>query len=282
MTRLPEIEYRILVALEAGKALTVADTVKQTETDQSLVMAGATLLAQRGLVEVSEESQEEFSLTPEGQLMFRVGGLGLPEREALEMLAQTGSPHNMASLPKLLGKSDIRSEIKWLSKRGWAVVRSGELTITGAGEAARGNETEDERLMKHLCEHGLSATDSDLRKAGIDVATARPLLKGRDELVRVKTRVTRRLSLTESGASLKAGGIEKAGEVTQLEPWMLASHDAVETASSLIKAGLFRKYDPNLPVAPRYPDYLFDPTRKDAIIAFNALKEIQQFVQQKF
>ena len=35
-------------------------------------------------------------------------------------------------------------------------------------------------------------------------------------------------------------------------------------------------------VAPRYPDYLFDPTRKDAIIAFNALKEIQQFVQQKF
>ncbi|MEI6898800.1 MAG: HEPN domain-containing protein [Bacteroidota bacterium] len=35
-------------------------------------------------------------------------------------------------------------------------------------------------------------------------------------------------------------------------------------------------------VAPRYPDYLFDPTRKDAMTAFNALKEIQQFVQQKF
>ena len=32
-------------------------------------------------------------------------------------------------------------------------------------------------------------------------------------------------------------------------------------------------------VAPRYPDYLFDPTRQDAIIAYNALKEVQQFVQ---
>jgi predicted transcriptional regulator len=112
VTRLPEIEYRILAALEAGKSLMVADIVKQTGTDQSLVMAGATLLAQRGLVEVSEESQEEFSLTPEGQLMTG----RLPEREALEMLAQSGGQFSMASLPGLLNKRDIRSEIKWLCK----------------------------------------------------------------------------------------------------------------------------------------------------------------------
>jgi len=43
MTRLPEIEYRILAALEAGKEISVADIVKQAGVDQSLVMAGATL-----------------------------------------------------------------------------------------------------------------------------------------------------------------------------------------------------------------------------------------------
>ncbi len=36
MTRLPEIEYHILAALEAGKARPVADIVKQTGADQSL------------------------------------------------------------------------------------------------------------------------------------------------------------------------------------------------------------------------------------------------------
>ena len=47
MTRLPELEYRILAALEPGKVVAVADIVEQTGTDQSLVMAGATMLAQR-------------------------------------------------------------------------------------------------------------------------------------------------------------------------------------------------------------------------------------------
>jgi HEPN domain-containing protein len=35
-------------------------------------------------------------------------------------------------------------------------------------------------------------------------------------------------------------------------------------------------------VAPRYPDYLFDPTKKDALMAVKALNDIKYFILQKF
>ena len=132
MVRLPEIEYRILAALEAGKALAVVEIVKQTSADQSLVMAGATLLAQRGLVTIAEESQEELSLTDEG----KAAAAGFPERKALAALKAAGGAANLAELPRLVGKEDVRAEIKWLMRKGWCTRDAGVLAVNDAGEAA--------------------------------------------------------------------------------------------------------------------------------------------------
>jgi phenylalanyl-tRNA synthetase alpha chain len=57
--------------------------------------------------------------------------------------------------------------------------------------------------------------------------------------------VSRKLSLTDAGAALKAGGIEQAIEVNQLTPEILASGKWREAT--------FRKYDPGLATAPKYP-----------------------------
>jgi len=240
MVRLPEIEYRILAVLEAGEALAVAEIVKKTGTDQSLVMAGATLLAQRGLVTIAEESQEEFALTDEGKAAVS----GFPERKALAALKAAGGAVNFSELPKLLSKDDVRAEIKWLTRKGWCTRDAGVLAVSTTGEVALNTEGADESFVAKLAELG-QATESELASAGVDVKTALDLLKGRNELLKRKKRVSRKLSLTETGAALKAGGIEPAVEVNQLTPEILASGKWRDV--------VFRKYDPGLATAPKYP-----------------------------
>ncbi len=240
MVRLPEIEYRILAALEAGKALAVAEVVKQTGTDQSLVMAGATLLAQRGLVIISEESQEEFSLTDDG----RAAAAGFPERKALAVLKAAGGAANLSELPRLLGKDDVRAEIKWLTRKGWCTRDAGVLALSDKGEAALSEKGADELLVEKLVERG-QATETELAEAGTDARVALELLKGRNELLKRKKRVSRKLSLTDAGVALKAGGIEPAIEVNQLTPELLSTGRWREV--------VFRKYDPGLATSPKYP-----------------------------
>ena len=240
MVRLPEIEYRILAALEAGKALAVVEIVKQTSADQSLVMAGATLLVQRGLVTIAEESQEEFSLTDEG----KAAAAGFPERKALAALKAAGGAANLAELPRLVGKEDVRAEIKWLMRKGWCTRDAGVLAVNDTGEAALKAKGADELLVEKLAGLG-QASEPELAAAGVDVRAAMELLKGRNELLKRKKRVSRKLSLTEAGAALKAGGIEAAVEVNQLTPELLASGKWRDV--------MFRKYNPALETAPKYP-----------------------------
>jgi len=240
MTRLPELEYRILAALEPGKAVTVAHIVQQTGTDQSLVMAGATLLAQRGLVTIREDSLDEFSLTGEG----REAAMGFPERKALAALKAAGGAAGFAELPKLLGKDDVRAEVKWLTKKGWCTREAGVLAVSARGEAALAAKGADEVLLEKLAELG-QAAESELAGAGVDVKAALELLKGRNELLKRKRRVSRELSLTEAGAALKDNGIEPVIEVNQLTPELLAS--------GKWRKVVFRKYDPGPAAAPKYP-----------------------------
>ncbi len=240
MIRLPEIEYRVLAALEAGKALAVTEIVTKTGADQSLVMAGATLLAQRGLATIDEESQEEFSLSDDGM----AAAVGFPERKALVTLKAAGGSVNISELPTLLGKDDVRSEIKWLMRKGWCTRDTAVLAVSAGGEAALAAKGADESFVEKLAELA-PATESELAAAGVDVKAALDLLKGRNELLKRKKRVSRKLSLTDAGAALKAGGIEPAVEVNQLTPELLAAGKWRDV--------IFRKYDPSLATAPKYP-----------------------------
>ncbi len=240
MTKLPELEYRILAALEPGKTVPVAELVEATGKDQSLVVAGATLLAQRGLVAVAEESQEELSLTELG----REAAAGFPERKALVAIKAAGGGVSFAELPKLLGKDDTRAEVKWLTKKGWCTRDAGLLAVGDKGEVALTTKGADELLVAQLATLG-QAAESELAGAGIDMKAALELLKGRNELIKRKKRVSRKLSLTDAGTALKAGGIEPAIEVNQLTPEILVSGKWREAT--------FRKYDPSLATAPKYP-----------------------------
>ncbi len=240
MTRLPELEYSVLAALAPGGDVLVTDIVQRTGKDQSLVMAGATMLQQRGLVTITESSQEELSLTEEG----RAAAAAFPERKALAALAGAGGAVSLAELPGLLNKEDTRAEVKWLTKKGWCSRDGGAIVLSDKGKAALSSKGPDEVLVELLADKG-PATESELVAADIDIKAALELLKGRNELLKRKKRTSRRLTLTEEGANLKAAGIEPAPEITQLTPELLVSGKWREV--------VFKKYDPNLATAPRYP-----------------------------
>uniref|UniRef100_A0A7C4CCF7 Phenylalanine--tRNA ligase alpha subunit n=1 Tax=candidate division WOR-3 bacterium TaxID=2052148 RepID=A0A7C4CCF7_UNCW3 len=238
MTRLPETEFRLLAALEPERALTVEELVQKTGMDQSQVAGTAEMLARRGLVMVLTSEHEEFSLTEEGR---QAASAGLPERIAARAIRAAGGTVALQDLPALLGKEDTRTEVKWLTRKGWCSREAGMLTLTAGADSRPGP---DEAAIAVLAKLG-QATGQELAAAGLDPAEVAALLRGRAELVRRRRRTRRTVALTDAGRELVAAGIQPASEVTQLTPELLASGRWREV--------ILKKYDVGLGTARRFP-----------------------------
>jgi phenylalanyl-tRNA synthetase alpha chain len=234
MTRLPEIEYKLLSALEPAAASGVEDLVGKTGLDQSKVMAAARTLAEKGLVEIDELVREEFAITEEG---IRVSRDGLPEKCALQAIVDRGGAVSFQELPALLGKDDVRAEVKWLTRKGWCSRDAGQVTVTDKGRAALRDAGPDEVFVCRLAQME-KAFPEDLSSVGTDVEAGLAALKGRSELFKRKQRTARSIKLTDAGDRLKKDGVQPAQEVTQLTPELIASGEW--------RCAVFKKYDPQL------------------------------------
>ncbi len=241
MTKLPEHEYRLFSALEPGASRSVEEVAQQAGTDQSLVMAAAKSLAGRGLVQVDEHARDEYVITELGKTVSRDG---FPEKRALAALVEHGGSASFQELPGLLGKDEVRAEVKWLTKKGWCSRESGVLVVTDRGRAALDVTGPDEAFICRLAQMERAFAD-DLASVGTDVEAGLSALKGRSELFKLKRRVTRLLSLTPEGAELRAAGIEPAREVTQLTQELIVSGEWRDV--------VFKSYDPGLEAAAVHP-----------------------------
>lgn len=240
MRRFPEHEYRLLVVLTLDAGRPFEELVKTTGLDQSLVAAAAKELSEQGLVKVEEQTREEFILTDAGVTTSRSG---FPERVALKRIVERPGPVAFQELPKVLGKDEVRSEVKWLTRKDWCRREGGLLVVTAAGRAAIDRPGPDELFVNRLAELG-AGTAEDFGP-GVDVAAALELLKGRGELLKRKQRVSRTARLTESGVQVRAAGIELAEAVTQLTPELLVSGKWREV--------VFKQYDVRLRAGELHP-----------------------------
>ncbi len=234
----PELLQILLEAPE--NRLTVNELVNRLKTDQSLVMAAAVQLRENGLVEIIERTFEE--LTPGPQWSVK-----LPERVALEKLSEVPAVE-LSRLPVILGKEDVRSEVKWLTKKGWFSRERDRLVMTDKGRRALEGAQEPDELILPEVQERVTVPELKQRLAGVDVESAVKLLRGREGLVRIRPRVERALKLTPAGigaAKKQAEGGGPAAEVTQLTPELIVTGRWRQVR--------FRRYDVTLPAKAIYP-----------------------------
>lgn len=237
----PELLRVLLEASETG--LTVGQLVSRLGVDQSLIMAAAVKLEERGVIEIIERRFSE--LTPGPQWKEK-----LPERVALEKLGTSGKEAvELSRLPQILGKDDVRAEVKWLTKKGWFSREHNRLVLTDKGRQALAGAFEPDEQVLKVAKGKITEPELKDRFAGIDIQQAIRTLRGREELVKIRERVERVLKLTPEGkvvAETQAG--TTAGpkpEITQLTPELLASGRWREVG--------FRRYDVTLTAKAIYP-----------------------------
>ncbi|MBM3285805.1 MAG: phenylalanine--tRNA ligase subunit alpha [Candidatus Eisenbacteria bacterium] len=238
--RLPDDQIRLLAHLgEAGDGKRVAELGEDLALDQARVAAAAVQLAEIGLLRIAEEAYRELVIRPEGRRWIQGG---IPERRLLAAVVEAGGTLAISDAPGRTGMEpkEIGGCLRWFQSRGWGK-KDGPILQSLARDPAA---TADERLLDELLRRE-KATAEDLERAGVDLAGALELLKGRPQWCEVREKAHRRLHLTAEGRKLLSAGIERASEVNQLTPELIASGRWREAT--------IRPYDVNLPTEPVFP-----------------------------
>lgn len=217
---LSTIEKRVLKTLaEIGDKAT-PDDIRARGGFRELVevMNGSSWLQAKGLVRHEETLRVFLELGKEGKAALL---RKLPERRALELLAQAGGE---GTLHRLVAENALSNEeaavaVGWLRRKGLASVsKEGDETVlrlTEKGRAASGHPAADEAVLARL-EEG-PVLESDLSPDGVK------LLLSRQNMVKRREEITRVIHLTEKGRRLADKGIEIREQVTQLSPELIAS-----------------------------------------------------------
>src|SRR6185295_11335965 len=118
VTIFSEDEFAVLNHLRQAGTLEVNELAKQTGLDQSKVMAVATVMAERGFVEISEREREEI-IPDEGA--NKLLDAGLPESRAARMLVDAGGELPMESVVSWASENGIaiHEVMRWGQARGW-------------------------------------------------------------------------------------------------------------------------------------------------------------------
>ena len=238
---LSQVQCQLMKALGASEqAIEVQAAAQQLGLNQSPVAAAAVELAEEGLIELEQESYEEYSLGRKAQWD---GEKGLPEGEVIKALEKAGGEGQVKELTDHceLSGQEIGKSVRFLELKGWASRAGGLLKLTEAGREAIGSKGADEQLLAALSEAGTVLTDKELQEKGLDLAQAVELLKGRGGWLNIKQRSQRMLSLSKAGTKALAEGLSYQEEVNQLTPELLAEGKWREVK--------IRPYDVSLPAA---------------------------------
>jgi phenylalanyl-tRNA synthetase alpha chain len=195
---LTEQQARIAGVLQrAEHSLPVPEIAAQAGIDQAQVAAFAADAESRGWVRIEERERRELSLVARSP---DAGPAELPERRFLEALAPSGALSMKEAAEKARERGIALNEVlRWGGQRGWVSKRGGELVLTDAGRAAAGQPAPDELALLALAETGTRFLDELESELGIPAQTLDELLGRRPDVVRVKVRTLRLVSLTETG-----------------------------------------------------------------------------------
>jgi phenylalanyl-tRNA synthetase alpha chain len=237
----PREQYLILTGLvNESQEICIQDLGASLGVDQALVAAGAQLLSDKQLVVIREIPLEEVVIKEAGRHSVKEG---LPERRVLRALIREGRALTLQELPALTGLAarEVGSSLRFLQGKKWANKEGTALTIGPQGDAAQEGPGDDEALLEALAaREGGKALSEELEECGLPVRRGLELLKGRRDLIELRAKRRRMITLTDEGRRVAAGEIGEARQVSQLTPELIASGEWKEVA--------FKAYDIHLGV----------------------------------
>lgn len=197
-TVLTEVAHQVWQALKEGRR-DVADVVESTGLDQSQVMLVATEGVEAGFLAL--ETVPRVEVDPAADALERIEQ-GLPERRALSILSDAGGSMAVPDFIKAAKDAGFAGNevFRWGGTRGWTnrvKAKPPVIELTEAGRQAIETEAEDERSIR-LASEGLRFLDEQAEQ-GVDVEAVQQLLGKRNDLVKLRSRTQRFLSLTEQG-----------------------------------------------------------------------------------
>ena len=265
-------ESKVLMALDRLSGRATPEQVFEAGGFGQLVevMNAGSWLQAKGAVAISEVARKVYSIK-DREVLER----GLPERRAIQMLADRGGQSEMKDLSEVLGKEEVSIALGWLRKKNLAAIRKDgdttKITLTDTGREMLNKQMEDEQTLRDLAV-------SDLPEDRLDKATI-AALKSRQDLVTERLVVSRTLELTDLGRELVGLGLEIRDEVAQLTPELIQTGKWKEVT--------FRKYDVRTFAPALYPGKkhpltrIADEVRK--IFVDMGFKEIdEEYVQPAF
>lgn len=242
--RLPPHQFALLLALSHKPADTSVDALsREAGMDQALITAAAIELEREGFLQVYERPYTELKLGELG-LAIQLGEGELPERVLARSVRERGGFATMKDLSADPGLTAAGVQpgkfAKGLAELGWAKFEQGALTLTGeaAAEEPAACDIEVALATVHIA-GGMLEVDTG---GNPRVAAGMQRAKGRRELLQVRERSRRILSLSYQGELLAqavaAGQVRELREVNELTPELLADGSWREAA--------FRAYDVTL------------------------------------
>ncbi|MCA9088682.1 MAG: phenylalanine--tRNA ligase subunit alpha [Planctomycetaceae bacterium] len=218
------------------------------KSDQSKVLVVAQEASSEGFMEITEAQSEE--LVPSANAAELVQQ-GLPERQALELLAAAGGQLATGDFAKAAGQAGIavNEVFKWGVARGWIARDKAGVRLTEAGKLAATESDRDVDEALVLKANGQPVNLDEQPQAD----RLKQLLGKRGELGKVKQRTHRTLTLTEKGRQMLAAGINVKKERNLLT--------AEDLRSGAWKEITLRPYDVALPAETQNPAKIH-PLRK--------------------
>lgn len=221
--------------LELGKKEGPTNVKGLARFDQAKVMRSALLLEEQGLLEIKEETADNFHFSQKGK---EVRDKGLPERNLIELLDSKGT----TAIDKLdldhpsvaVGQAQRKNWISIEKENGTTL-----LSITDRGNQYLDRETEEEKLISKI----ESGEQQELAREDVKTLEERGLVEREESSEKI-------LKLTEEGRKLSQQAKEVAS-VSQLTPELIESgrwqevelreYD-VEAAGSVIRPGKRHPY----------------------------------------
>jgi phenylalanyl-tRNA synthetase alpha chain len=210
-------EKKVLLALKklSGKG-TPNEILKTGEFNQEVeVMNASSWLQSKKLARIEEHITTLYSLGKDGKRFLKNG---LPEKRALQIIADQNGKAMLQDLLKSLDKNEIPIAIGWLKKNQWAEIKKEKdtvLSITQQGKKAVTKLCEDEEIIQLFKEKNTIQIDEKKIKN----------LLSRKNVIKEKQSISSTIVLTENGKQVIDAGIEIADIISQITSTVIKNQE---------------------------------------------------------